>query len=104
MGRRRVHPGSAAGAYEVNPSSKTVTDVFPAIAAGNPGEVDVAWLGTNEIEPTGTLGKFDPGGCAGPGPANGNPTFYPPTRNWDLYAAQSLNLPGRAGRPGRRGR
>jgi hypothetical protein len=97
MGRRRVHPGSAAGAYEVNPSSKTVTDVFPAIAAGNPGEVDVAWLGTNEIEPTGTLGKFDPGGCAGPGPANGNPTFYPPTRNWDLYAAQSLNLPAGPG-------
>jgi hypothetical protein len=27
---------------------------------GNPGEVDVAWLGTNEIEPTDPLGKFDP--------------------------------------------
>jgi hypothetical protein len=49
----------------VNPSSKTVTDVFPAIAVGNPDEVDVAWLGTNEIEPTGTLGKFDPGGWLG---------------------------------------
>jgi hypothetical protein len=86
-------PGSAAKAYEVNPASTTVTDVYPAIAAGRPGEVDVAWLGTNEIEPTDPLGKFDPGGCAGPGPANGNPTFYPPTCSWNLYEAQSLNLP-----------
>ncbi len=38
------------------------------------------------------LGKFDPGGCAGPGPANGNPTFYPPTCSWNLHAGQSLNL------------
>src|SRR5205814_879745 len=34
----------------------------------------------------------DPGGCAGPGPGNGNPTTYPPPCNWNLYASQSLNL------------
>ena len=85
-----AYPGTAAKAYEVDPSSKAQTDVFPAIAAGDPGQVDVAWLHTNEIEPTDPLGKFDPGGCAGPG--NGNPTTYPPTCSWNLYAGQSLNL------------
>jgi len=83
-------PGTAAAAYEVDRPQSAQTDVFPAIAAGNPGEVDVAWLHTNEIEPTDTLGKFDPGGCAGPG--NGNPPTYPPTCSWNLYAGQSLNL------------
>lgn len=90
-------PGTAATAYEVDAASQAQTDVFPAIAAGSPGQVDVAWLRTNEIEPTDTLGKFDPGGCAGPG--NGNPAFYPPTCSWNLYAGQSLNLsagPGKA--------
>ena len=85
-------PGSAATAYEVDAAAQPQTDVFPAIAAGNPGEVDVAWLRANEIEPTDALGKFDPGGCAGPGPSNGNPTFYPPACSWNLYAGQSLNL------------
>jgi hypothetical protein len=85
-------PGSAATAYEVDPQSQVITDVMPAIAAGNPGEVDVAWLGTNEIEPTDPLGKFDAGGCAGPGPTNGNPTFYPPKCSWNLFAGQSLDL------------
>jgi hypothetical protein len=85
-------PGSAAAAYEVDSSAQPQTDVFPAIAAGNPGHVDVAWLRTNETEPTDPLGKFDPGGCGGPGPGNGNPTFYPPACSWNLYAGQSLNL------------
>ena len=85
-------PGSAAAAYEVDPSTHPQTDVFPAIAAGNPGSVDVAWLGTNETEPTDPIGKFDPGGCAGPGPSNGNPTFYPASCRWNLLAGQSLNL------------
>jgi hypothetical protein len=85
-------PRTAAAAYEVDPSTTPQTDVFPAVAAGNPGEVDVAWLHTNETEPTDSLGKFDPGGCAGPGPANGNPTFYPPTCSWNLFVGQSLNL------------
>lgn len=84
--------GTAKTAYEVDRSGRVQTDVFPAIAAGNPGEVDVAWLHTNEIEPTDPLGKFDPGGCAGPGPGNGNPTFYPPKCEWNLYAGQSRDL------------
>jgi hypothetical protein len=62
------------------------------IAASNPGQVDVAYLRTSAIIPTDTFGKANPGGCAGPGPANGNPTTYPPTCSWNLYAAQSLNL------------
>lgn len=85
-------PGSAANAYRVNPVSETGTHFFPAIAAGDPGKVDVAFLRTTEILPTDTLGKADPGGCAGPGPANGNPTTYPPICSWNLYAAQSTNL------------
>jgi hypothetical protein len=86
-------PGTAVAAYEVDPSASPQTDVFPAIAAGSPGKVDVSWLGTNEIEPTDALGKFDPGGCAGPG--NGNPPTYPPACSWGLYAGQSLNLTAR---------
>jgi hypothetical protein len=85
-------PGSAAAAYRVNPTSETGTHFFPAIAAGNPGQVDVAYLRAPQILPTDPLGKADPGGCAGPGPANGNPTTYPPACTWNLYAAQSVNL------------
>ena len=85
-------PGSAALAYRVNPPAETGTHFFPAIAAGNPGQVDVAYLRSSGILPTDPLGKADPGGCAGPGPANGNPTTYPPACTWNLYAAQSLNL------------
>ena len=85
-------PGSAAAAYRVNPISETGTHFFPAIAAGNPGQVDVAYLRSSGIVPTDPLGKADPGGCAGPGPANGNPTTYPPACAWNLYAGQSLNL------------
>jgi hypothetical protein len=85
-------PGSAASAYRVNPTAETGTHFFPAIAAGNPGQVDVAYLRAPQILPTDPLGKADPGGCAGPGPANGNPTTYPPACTWNLYAAQSLNL------------
>jgi hypothetical protein len=85
-------PGSAAAAYRANPTTETGTHFFPAIAAGNPGQVDVAYLRAPQILPTDPLGKADPGGCAGPGPANGNPTTYPPACTWNLYAAQSLNL------------
>ena len=85
-------PGSAARAYRVNSPSETGTHWFPAIAAGDPGQVDVAYLRTTEILPTDPFGKADPGGCAGPGPANGNPTTYPPPCKWNLYASQSLNL------------
>jgi hypothetical protein len=89
---RGLISGSASKPYRVNPPSETGTHFFPAIAAGNPGQVDVAYLLTPEILPTDALGKANPGGCAGPGPANGNPTNYPPPCKWNLYAAQSLNL------------
>jgi hypothetical protein len=82
-------PGSASTPYQVNPPSETGTHWFPAIAAGSPGQVDVAYLRTPDILPTGPLGKANAGGCAGPG--NGNPPFYP-LCHWNLYAAQSLNL------------
>ena len=85
-------PGSAASAFRVNPVSERGTHFFPAIAAGDPGKVDVAYLRTSTILPTDPFGKADPGGCAGPGPANGNPTTYPPACSWNLHAAQSLNL------------
>jgi hypothetical protein len=84
--------GSASAAYRVNPVSERGTHFFPAIAAGDPGKVDVAYLRTPTILPTDALGKADPGGCAGPGPANGNPITYPPACSWNLFAAQSLNL------------
>jgi hypothetical protein len=84
-------PGSAKTAYEVDTAKKAQTDVFPAIAAGDPGKVDVAWLHTGEIEPTDPLGKFDPGGCGGSS-APGTLPFYPPTCKWNLFTAQSLNL------------
>ncbi|HZU76907.1 MAG TPA: hypothetical protein VFA70_09105, partial [Dehalococcoidia bacterium] len=92
-------PGSASTAYVVDGpsmygSSKPVpgTSIYPTIAAGNPGMVDVGWLHTPEIVPTDPYGKFDPGGCNGPGPTNGNPPQYPPECDWYLYTAQSLNL------------
>jgi hypothetical protein len=85
-------PGSASRPYRVNAPGETGTHFFPAITVRNPGQVDVAYLRTPEIIPTDAFGKANPGGCAGPGPANGNPTTYPPTCSWNLYAAQSLNL------------
>jgi hypothetical protein len=83
--------GSAAKPYRVNSPRETGTHWFPAIAAGAPGQVDVAYLRTPSIVPTGLLGKANAGGCGGSDLANGNPTWYP-LCNWNLYAAQSLNL------------
>jgi hypothetical protein len=74
----------------VNSLSETGTHFFPAIAAGSPGQVDVAYLRTTEIVPTDAFGKANPGGCAGP--TSGNPSTYPPACAWNLYASQSLNL------------
>ena len=83
-------PGSAATPYKVNPPSETGTHWFPTIAASAPGQVDVAYLRTPEILPTDAFGKANPGGCAGP--ITGNPSTYPPACQWNLFAAQSLNL------------
>ncbi|MGH3606444.1 MAG: hypothetical protein ACRDQI_20770 [Pseudonocardiaceae bacterium] len=82
--------GSASAAYEVDPSTTAGTDVFPTIAAGDPGQVDVGYLHTGEIVPTDGAGKFLPGGCAGN--ASPNPSTYPPICSWNLYAGQSLDL------------
>lgn len=85
-------PGSAVTPDRVNPPSETRTHWFPAITAGKPGQVGVAYLHSNEILPTDSLGKALPGGCAGPGPANGNPTTYPPPCQWNLFGVESTNL------------
>ncbi len=82
-------PGSAAVAYRANPATETGTDVFPTIAAGDPGKVDVSYLHTDEIDPTDALGKFMPLGCGGPSGSNPN---YPPRCHWNLMTSQSLNL------------
>ena len=82
--------GSAATAYDADPSA-TGTDVYATIAVGTPGQIDMGWLHTSEIVPTGANGKFLPGGCAGPG-VSPNPPTYPPTCDWFLDAGQSLNL------------
>ena len=84
--------GSAAAPYEIDPGSTSPgTDVYPTLAAGNPGQVDIGWLHTNEIVPTNVNGKFLPGGCAGPGTAP-NPPTYPAACDWFLKAGQSVNL------------
>jgi len=83
-------PGSAAAPYLAN--SDNGTDVFPTIAAGDPGKVDVSWLHTNTIEPTDSVGKFQPGGCAGPDSSVPSSANYPPPCQWNLVAGQSLNL------------
>jgi hypothetical protein len=81
--------GAAATAYRANPTAENGTDVFPTIAAGDPGKVDVSYLHTSEIDPTDAAGKFLPLGCAGP--TNSNPN-YPPRCLWNLETSQSLNL------------
>jgi len=93
-----VIPGSAAAPYQVNSPQESGTHLFPAIAADSPGHVDVAYLRTPTIMPTGPSGKADPGGCAGSNAAAAPPT-YPAACKWFLYAAQSNNLtlpPGKA--------
>jgi len=66
-----------SGPFQAN-TSATKTNFFPAIAVGNPGQVDVAWIGTASEEPTLPYGKPQPGGD--------------PNALWNLYFAQNLNL------------
>jgi hypothetical protein len=75
-------PGSAATAYKVN--SDVGTHWFPWIAAGDPGQVDVAYLETSHIIPTDANGKQHPGGCY-PDPCTS-------TDLWYLWAGQSTDL------------
>jgi hypothetical protein len=97
--------GSASTAYQANPTAPATcatggprqascgTNIFATIAAGDPGKVDVSYLHSSTIVPTGAvgLGKFDPLGCDrddGPAP----PPTYPARCTWDLIAAQSLDI------------
>jgi hypothetical protein len=75
-------PGSAASALKVNVD--TGTHWFPAIAAGDPGQVDVAYLETSHIIATDPNGKQHPGGCV--------PTPCSPGDLWYLWGAQSTDL------------
>ena len=61
--------------YKVN--SDTGTHFFPAIAVGDPGKVDVAWIGTPTKIDTLPYGKPSPGGGAG--------------ASWYTFTAQSLD-------------
>ncbi|MFN2581165.1 MAG: hypothetical protein ABR498_00275 [Candidatus Dormibacteria bacterium] len=80
-------PGSAASAYKVN--ADTGTHQFPAIAAGDPGKVDVAYLGTPSFEDVFPNGKLDntAGGCGA-----GGPNVPAQGCTWSLWIGQSLNL------------
>jgi hypothetical protein len=62
--------------YKVN--SDTGTHFFPAIAAGDPGKVDIAYIGTPTKITELPYGKPAPGGGQ--------------SASWYLYAAQSLDL------------
>jgi len=81
-------PRSAGVPFRVNPTGETGTHWFPAVAAGDPGKVDVAYLLTPTIEPIDAAGKVLPGGCAGPSTQRPN---FPPACVWNLYGGQSLN-------------
>jgi len=67
--------------YKVN--SAPGTHYFPAIAAGDPGKVAVAYLATPFITPTLPNGKPQPNGDA--------------SASWSVFLAQSVNL--RSGHP-----
>jgi hypothetical protein len=58
---------------QVDGQSKTNVDVFPWIAPGDPGRIDIVWYGTNQAS---SKGPWDPGSQ---------------TTNWFPYLAQSLN-------------
>ena len=75
-------PGAAVAPFKVN--SDTGTHWFPAIAAGDPGMVDVAYLHTPSVVPSSPNGKQFPGGCF-PAPCTANTP-------WTLWAGQSVNL------------
>jgi hypothetical protein len=84
-------PGSASAAHQVDAGMTTAgTDVFPTLAVGDPGKVDVGWLNSTSIVPTNTLGKFLIGGCSGSTtPPVQNP---PPACPWSLMQGQSLDF------------
>lgn len=52
------------------------TNIFPWVAAGDPGRVDLAWYGTSTVDPKPN------DGCDGPADADGD---------WSVYFAQTLD-------------
>jgi hypothetical protein len=62
--------------YRVN--NDTGSHFFPTIAAGNPGSIDVAYLGTKTLVTQTPYGKPAPGGGSG--------------ADWFLYVSQSQNI------------
>jgi len=70
------------GPFKVN--SDAGTHWFPAIVAGQPGQVDVAWLRTPYVIATDASGKQHPGGCI--------PNECGTEVQWNMFAAQSVNL------------
>ena len=64
-------------------TTTTGTHIFPAITAGDPGKVAVAYLATDVITPQIPYGKAFPGGD--------------PDAKWNLFLARSLDL--RSGKP-----
>jgi hypothetical protein len=66
-----------SGPFQAN-TPATQTNLFPAIAAGSPGQVDVGFIGSASQTPTLPYGKPQPGGD--------------PSALWNVYMAQTLNL------------
>ena len=84
-----ILPGAAGAAYKVNPTLETGTHWFPAIAANNPGQVDVGYLHTPTIQPWGPNGKVLAGGCAAPGAGH---MYSAGPCQWKGHVAQSLDI------------
>ena len=70
-------------------SSGVGTSVFPWIAAGDAGRVDISWYQTSAVAPPLVA---DP---SNPGALTGGPNNMPPASSWNVMFAQSLNANSR---------
>jgi hypothetical protein len=70
-------------------SSGVGTSVFPWIAAGDAGRVDISWYQTSAVAPPLVA---DP---SNPGALTGGPNNMPPGASWNVMFAQSLNANSR---------
>jgi hypothetical protein len=69
---------AALGGAPYKMNTDTGTHYFPAIIAGKPGNVDMAWLGTTTIVPTTPYGKPEPNGDV--------------DADWNLFAGTARGL------------
>jgi hypothetical protein len=69
------HPGPPIDVSAALPG----TNYYPELAAGGSGGVDLSWYHTDYVTPSGTLQK---------------PAAQPGSAQWDVYMAQSLDVPG----------